>query len=327
MIIVGGEIDGVHQNGTTLHVLPDARSICQQPSAYPFAVSGPVGVVIDKGLTVCGGLVKTFDVNSSEEVLQTRSDCYKLTGSGWSRIDELKHSRAFAASTFLPGRGWWITGGVNYDNQDLFGLESPLSSTELIPIEDDERADEYKFLVDEPNLPQETGLSHHCLVRLDKHRVLLIGGQTTSNKFVSSVWLFDWKRRKWDEWEDLQYGRHSHSCSLALGGEFVIVVGGRTEHESSEEGGSQLAEIMEITSGHWHIMPHLPKPIWGGVFVQIKDFLSLIGGASNDESLTIQLLEKGEFLQTKLKFNPELIHENKRKYALTILTQEKYVCF
>lgn len=327
MIVVGGEIDGVHQDRATIHVLPDARSSCEQPAAYPVAVSGAVGVVINKGVTVCGGLLKFIDVNSSEEVLQTVSDCYRLTSSGWHRMDELKHSRAFAASTFLPGRGWWITGGVNLGDQDVLGLESPLSSTELIPIEDDERAEEYKFLVDEPNLPFETGVSHHCLVRLDKHRVLLIGGQTPTNKHVSSVWLFDWKRRKWDEWKDLQYGRHSHTCSLALGGEFVIVAGGRTELETVDESGSQLAEIMEITSGHWHIMPHLPKAIWGGAFIQIKDLLSLIGGASNDESYTIQLLEKGEFRQTKLNFNPEITIENKRKYAVTILTQEKFVCF
>ena len=45
------------------------------------------------------------------------------------------------------------------------GIESPLTSTELMPIEDEDKGDEYKFLVDEPNLPVESGLSHHCLIR------------------------------------------------------------------------------------------------------------------------------------------------------------------
>jgi hypothetical protein len=36
---------------------------------------------------------------------------------------------------------------------------------------------------------------------------------------------------------------------MALGGEFVVVAGGETEHETEHGRGSQLAEIMEITTG------------------------------------------------------------------------------
>ena len=135
-------------------------------------------------------------------------------------------------------------------SSEVLGIESPLTSTELMPIEDEEKGEEYKFLADEPNLPTESGLSHHCLVRLDKYRVLLIGGMTEGNNYVAGVWLFDWKKRKWDEWTDLKYGRHSHSCSMALGGEFVVVAGGETEHERQHGQGSQLAEIMEVTTGN-----------------------------------------------------------------------------
>ena len=135
-------------------------------------------------------------------------------------------------------------------SSEVLGIESPLTSTELMPIEDEEKGEDYKFLADEPNLPTESGLSHHCLVRLDKYRVLLIGGMTEGNNYVAGVWLFDWTKRKWDEWTDLKYGRHSHSCSMALGGEFVVVAGGETEHERQHGQGSQLAEIMEVTTGN-----------------------------------------------------------------------------
>jgi hypothetical protein len=37
---------------------------------------------------------------------------------------------------------------------------------------------------------------------------------TKGNDFVADVWLFDWKKRKWEQWNDLKYGRHSHACSL-----------------------------------------------------------------------------------------------------------------
>ena len=79
--------------------------------------------------------------------------------------------------------------------------------------------------------------------------------------------------------------------------------------------------------GHWHIMPHLPKPVWGGAFVHINELPTLIGGASRQDMLTIQLLEKGEFKEAKLKFTPDITSENQRKYSVAIIAHERYVCF
>ncbi len=79
--------------------------------------------------------------------------------------------------------------------------------------------------------------------------------------------------------------------------------------------------------GHWHIMPHLPKPVWGGAFVHVNELPTLIGGASRQDMLTIQLLEKGEFKEAKLKFTPDLTSENQRKYSVALIAHERYVCF
>jgi hypothetical protein len=242
LLMVGGEVDGVPQTRVTAHVLPGAKSHCKSAPIYPLAITGAVGVIMSKEITICGGLLRTLsDKNKDVIISQTTNACYRLEeDNGWVKVDELKIGRAFAASAFLPGRGWWITGGVSMGNTEVLGIESPLTSTELMPIEDEEKGEEYKFLVDEPNLPTESGLSHHCLVRIDKYRVLLIGGMTEGNSYVPGVWLFDWKKRKWDEWTDLKYGRHSHACSMALGGEFVVVAGGETEHETVHGSGSQV---------------------------------------------------------------------------------------
>jgi hypothetical protein len=56
-----------------------------------------------------------------------------------ANVDTLKIGRAFAASVYLPGRGWWITGGVSLGKTELLGIESPLTSTELMPIEDEDK--------------------------------------------------------------------------------------------------------------------------------------------------------------------------------------------
>ena len=84
---------------------------------------------------------------------------------------------------------------------------------------------------------------------------------------------------------------------------------------------------MEITTGHWHIMPHLPKPVWGGAFVPVNDLPTLVGGAGDQDMLTIQLLEKGEFTESKMKFNPDMTTENHKKYSVAIIAHERYVCF
>jgi len=166
LLLVGGEISGVPQSRTTAHVLPSAKSSCKSVPQYPLPVSGAVGVIMSKEITICGGITKTVPDSKGEVISQTTSDCFRLEESaGWVKVDSLKIGRAFAASVYLPGRGWWITGGVSLGNTEVLGIESPLTSTELMPIEDEDKGDEYKFLVDEPNLPTESGLSHHCLVR------------------------------------------------------------------------------------------------------------------------------------------------------------------
>jgi hypothetical protein len=330
LIMIGGEVDGLPLDDVSIHFLSEYDSKCSGPPNYPLKVSGAVGVVVNHALTVCGGSLKNRDdtESSNGNIQKTADECYRLDRDGWSLVDKLKQSRAFAASIFFPTRGWWITGGISYDHFGKVGERSHLSSTEIIPIFDDDRGDqEYKFLFDEPNLPTEMGLSHHCLVKLDMHRVLVLGGQSGGTVFTSDVYRFDWKRRKWDKLDDLKYGRHSHACSLALGGEYVIVAGGESGYESIQGGGSQTAEIMEVSTGHWHIMPKLSKPIWGGVFVQIGNLPFLIGGSSDDDSHPIQLIEKGDFQQSNQTFNPSIKFKNNRRYSVSIITQEKFVCF
>ena len=58
LLIVGGEIDNVPQNRVTAHVLPDAKSHCKAAPLYPIAVTGAVGIIMSKEITICGGLLR-----------------------------------------------------------------------------------------------------------------------------------------------------------------------------------------------------------------------------------------------------------------------------
>ena len=51
-------------------------------------------------------------------------------------------------------------------------------------------------------------------------------------------------------------------------------------------------------------MPHLPKPVWGGSFIPVNFLPTIVGGATGDDTMSIQLLEKGEFKELDLKFSP-----------------------
>ena len=74
-------------------------------------------------------------------------------------------------------------------------------------------------------------------------------------------------------------------------------------------------------------MPHLPKPVWGGSFIPVNFLPTLVGGATSPDMLPIQLLEKGEFKEARLRFSPDVTNEISRKYAVALVAHERYVCF
>jgi len=58
LLLVGGEIAGQPQDRVTAHVLPEAKSNCKSAPQYPVAITGAVGILMSKEITVCGGLIK-----------------------------------------------------------------------------------------------------------------------------------------------------------------------------------------------------------------------------------------------------------------------------
>ena len=91
----------------------------------PISLTGAVGSVLQsKKIVICGGQIS--------ENKNTTSNCYRVSNQGkWEVFAYLSKPRAFSASIWVPRKGWWITGGINYE--ELNGI----STTDLYSISDE----------------------------------------------------------------------------------------------------------------------------------------------------------------------------------------------
>jgi len=296
---------------------------CPSIDSLPMGVSGAIGTVLMKHICYCGGQISS--TNGS-----TNADCYKYTWDGWVKFSTMTKPRAFAASAWVPRRGWWVTGGINAFEND------GISTTDLFNTGNDDNDEVYgpkptnTFLLG-PILPE--AVSHHCLIKqANAAKYLLIGGSTPTNKFSSKVWEYDWVQRKWSEdgaIAPLYTGRHSHACSLAHNGEVVVVAGGLTELEPDGDG-SVSVELLQISSSMWHKMPAMPHPIYGGISAKLSpgaphgygDF-ALIGGSLSNSKL-LQFVVRGMFETGNEATERSL--SIARRYAAVVVASPRLVC-
>lgn len=310
---------------TELLSLPASSRIkaCPSIDSLPMGVSGATGTLLLKHVSYCGG-----QISSTNE--STLADCYKYTSDGWVKFSTMTKSRAFAASAWVPRRGWWVTGGMNADERD------GISTTDLFNTGEDDSDEVYgpkptnTFLLG-PILPE--AVSHHCLIKqANAAKYLLIGGTTPTNKFSSKVWEYDWVQRQWSEEDSiapLYTGRHSHACALAHDGEVVVVAGGLTEKEPDGDG-TVSVEILQISSSIWHKMPALPHPMYGGVSAKLSpgaphgygDF-ALVGGSYTNSEL-LQFVVRGMFETGNEATERSLTV--KRRYAVVVVASPRLVC-
>merc|ERR1719167_444724 len=76
------------------------------------------------------------------------------------------------------------------------------------------------------NGPFDSGLSKHCAVVIDKHRVMVVGGATSASLNTSKI--FDLRTGQWMDTSPNPNPRYSHACvHCSLDGmEGVLVTGG-----------------------------------------------------------------------------------------------------
>lgn len=319
VFVAGGEHQGSALADIEVLPLPasEKEPRCRTVPELPMGTSGAIGTVLKKRITVCGGKDHQSDSVSAQ--------CLRLTGNyGWMRFATMTKARAFAAAVIVPDLGWWITGGLN--KEEPMGI----TTTELYGNGDafEDLDDDEDHFIYGPALPE--GVSHHCLIRVNASKFVLIGGRTKETEYSNKVWQYDWARRRWSSAGSLKYGRNSHSCALVNKGNYVVVAGGLTDESSYGVGGTRLAEMLEVSTGHWHIMPELPRAVFGAIAAKLEPIaahgsgeLALIGGSEEDKRL-LYFVRRGQFEDSDTY--KQTLDVN-RRYPLIIVASPRIICF
>ena len=144
----------------------------------PQPLTGAVGAVLQKKIAICGG-----QTVQNTTILRQQNACYRVSNQGkWEQFDFMSKPRAFAASIWVPRKGWWITGGINSNEP------SGISTTDLYSISFRyfSTSDVQNTFISGPILP--IGVSHHCVVMGETFgKYLLIGGITERSQFSDEV--------------------------------------------------------------------------------------------------------------------------------------------
>ncbi len=114
-----------------------------------------------------------------------------------------------------------------------------------------------------PQLPA-AGRKHHCLVRIDHHTAIMMGGQDSDGYFMGSTWIVDIAKMTWSFGGMLDKPRSHHACGvlrdlakpsswivIAAGGQIsadgtatktveVLVVNEDVTHDATWEQGAQM---------------------------------------------------------------------------------------
>jgi len=180
-----------------------------------------VGGMTAEGPMICGQI-------------QKQSSCYRLARNGtWQEVGWMKMSlRQHAAAVRLED-GWWVTGGYDYDKQNV-------DSTEL-----------WDGLSWRSHHPLPKPLNDHCLVRLNYTHVFLTGGIDESGYTAASY--FYSKATGFVKAPDMLENRARHACGLHHDGRFVFVAGGDGVGYDYEVGKS--SEYFDLETLTWHNGP------------------------------------------------------------------------
>jgi len=200
---------------------------CNLP-AYPIKMEGGVGGIVEDDIPlICGGFTSFGPLIY---------ECYKLIDKNWEPAGMLE-----------TGRSSMGTGNVVIDNQLLLsgGYDgSRLHQTSLMDT------------ISTLNLKDmPTALDGHCIVKLDRSKILLIGGWDDKSMQSSETLIFDLENQQWSDGPRMRQGRTGHGCVKSnLGGKPIIWVTGGYDRKSR----LQSTEYLEDLDQGWKSGPDLP---------------------------------------------------------------------
>ena len=188
--------------------------MCNNWPNFPIRVVGATGGLIGDTVIICGGW---YNVD----------ECYSMTSEKATLVTHMSVGRFHAASIVINDNILWVTGGEDYNFNNL-------ASTEYVTV---------TGTMPGPDLPM--ALKYFAMVAINRTCSLVIGG--ISNGDSESTFFYDRNEGEWVNGPSLMQGRYGHAAGIVTdevtGEQFVAVTGG------SGSGYLDSTEILQ--DGEW----------------------------------------------------------------------------
>ncbi len=174
----------------------------------------------------------------------------------------------------MQGRGYAAAALINDDCSLLItggrlANETRTNSTEVLTLKQDGSLTTSIG----PDLP--VAVSGHCLIRLNRKLLMVIGGSTNNMEYSKETYTYNQDTNEWSNGPDLEKGRENPACAM-FGNNKVVVAGGNGMFIRDS------TEIWTIGSSSWTSGPDLPQPIKSASMIATVDSLVLVGGLSEE---------------------------------------------
>ena len=205
-----------YAKGTNLLLLPGSAG----PAWYD-----PTATLLPNGhLLVAGGVAGNGPINLAET--------FDSASETWSPVGAMNNARSKHTATLLPGGQVLITGGYTFVGDS----KNCLNTAELF----DPTASQWT-VTNAMNVSRE----NHTATLLPNGKVLLAGGDNTTNGRLASAELYDPLAGTWTLTGSMNVGRTNHTATLLPGGK-VLVTGG-----SALASTNIAAELYDPVTGAW----------------------------------------------------------------------------
>jgi hypothetical protein len=187
------------------------------------------------------------------------------TGGGWTRVSDRIFSNGLSA--------WAVTGTSLLATAGILSADQG-NAFESLELGGEEGAAWVREDITLPNVPPDRHISGSCMVALDSHRVMLLGGGWMGDVSVGGhlTQVLDRRTGGWRRLADLSPPRMRHACLAWQGG--VLVTGGLVAGSVP----SAAAQLFNLTSEKWEELPPLEEARSEHILVEVDGRPTVIGG-------------------------------------------------
>ena len=185
-----------------------------------------------------------------------------LSTQRWHRLPSMQHPRAGCAAVTVLGKRVVVLGG-------WMDGETAAGTVEVL----DFNAQQWH------TLPEMATPRAGCSAAAIGHRVLVLGGHTTSGKHRgcrASVEVLDLSSQKWHRMPSMKEKRDASACCVV--GNCVLVLGGGATSTAPTDS----AEILDVDNQVWQELPKMKTKRFGCSAAAVGNKIVVIGGRGQD---------------------------------------------